>query len=61
MNEIMENKQAKLLTELSDKLKSESFNRERVVSTLTQAKIITSNENFTRQFANLGKVTKESR
>lgn len=58
---IMENKQAKLLTELSDKLKSEFFNRERVVSTLTQAKIITSKENFTKQFANLGKVTKASR
>jgi hypothetical protein len=57
----MENKQTKLLTKLSDKLKSETFNRERVVSTLTQAKIITRQENFTKQFANLGKVTKDSR
>jgi len=57
----MENKQAKLLTELSDKLKSESFNRERVIATLTQAKIITSKENFTKQFTNLGKVIKETR
>jgi EAL domain-containing protein (putative c-di-GMP-specific phosphodiesterase class I) len=56
----MENKQTKLLTKLSDKLKSETFNRERVVFTLTQAKIITRQENFTKQFANLGKVTKDS-
>jgi hypothetical protein len=57
----MENIQAKLLTELSEKLKSETFNRERVVATLTHAKIITSKENFTKQFANLGKAIKQSR
>lgn len=57
----MENKQAKLLTELSDKLKLESFNREKVVSTLTRAKIITSKEDFTKPFSNLKKVTGKNR
>ena len=57
----MNNKQAKLLDKLADKLSNTSRERSEIVVSLTQAKIITSRENFTRPFTNLGKVVRDKK
>lgn len=52
----MNNNQAKLLSNLANKIKSEPKDRTRIVVSLTTAKILTKNGNITNHYSNLKKV-----
>ncbi|MCW3807478.1 hypothetical protein [Plebeiibacterium marinum] len=51
-----EKDQIKLLVSLAKKIKSEVKDREKVITSLQEAHILTKNENFTTQYTNLKKV-----
>lgn len=53
--------QTKLLLKLVKKIKSEPKVRDKVVATLTSAKIITAKENLTSHYSNLRKVIATSK
>ena len=52
----MPNNQAKLLSDLAKKIKSEPKNKARIMVSLMSAKILTKNENLTHHYSNLKKV-----
>lgn len=51
----MSNSQAKLLSDLAKKLKSEPKNKAKIVATLQSANILTKSGKFSKHYANLGK------
>ena len=57
----MSNNQAKLLSTLAKKIRSQPKDRKQIVVTLTSAKILTKEENFTNHYSNLKKVVSTSK
>jgi hypothetical protein len=57
----MDQDQIKLLSSLAQKIHKEEKNREKIVSTLQSAKILTKNENLTTHYSNLSKVVLTSK
>ena len=57
----MNNTQAKLLSELAKKIKSEPKTRSQILDSFTTAKILTKKENFTNHYPNLKKVVSISK
>ena len=57
----METNQIKLLHSLAKKIKEEKKEKDKSLSTLCAAKILTKNGNFTGKFSNLNRVTSHSK
>lgn len=57
----MKSTQIKLLTDFAKEIKSEKKNKAKVRATLQSARILTKEENFTRNFSNLNRVTTSSK
>lgn len=57
----METDQIKLLEALAEKIKTEKKDRTEVIAFLQSAKILTKQENFTRNYRHLGRIVSTSK